>query len=138
MTPYGGEGTQNGKLALAALYNNGCYVQGGGIMTPPAFGTLGNTNGSTFLGPGYRNMDFSVTKRWKMWERYSAQFRVEFFNVLNHPHLLGEPLSANPAAGPNGGFACSCGTPDGAPGHLNPVLGSGGPRHIQFGLKLGF
>ena len=136
--PYGGSGTTNGKLALASLTRQGCYVQGDGILTPAAFGTLGNTNGNTFLGPAYRNMDLSVTKVWKVGERYSAQFRTEFFNVLNHPHLIGTPLSTNPIDGTNGQFACSCGTPDGAPGHLNPVLGSGGPRHIQFGLKLKF
>jgi hypothetical protein len=136
--PYGGAATQNGQLALAALNRFGCYVSGTGVLTPAAYGTLGNTNKSTFIGPGYKNIDFSVTKRWTVGERYSAQFRAEFFNVFNMVNLLQEPLDSNPMAGPNGGFACSCGTPDGAPGHLNPVLGSGGPRHIQFGLKLGF
>jgi hypothetical protein len=125
-------------LALASLTNFGCYVQGAGILTPAAYGTKGNTNGSTFLGPSYANMDFSVTKNWKLKERFGAQFRVEFFNVLNHPHLEEGPISLDPTDGPNGQFGCSCATPDGDVGHLNPVLGSGGPRHVQFGLKLSF
>ncbi len=136
--PYGGAGTTYGKLAIASLTNFGCYVRGSGILTPPAYGTLGNTNNSTFLGPSYTNVDFSVTKNWKFKERYGAQFRVEFFNVFNHPHLEESPVSTNPVTGPNGSFGCSCATPDGDVTHLNPVLGSGGPRHIQFGLKLSF
>jgi hypothetical protein len=70
----------------------------------------------------------------------SAQFRVEF-NLFNHPNL------ANPyggAVGSNIGddasishsFGCGCGTPDIING--NPVLGSGGSREMQLGLKLTF
>jgi hypothetical protein len=39
------------------------------------------------------NVDFSVFKSFMFKERYSAQFRVEFFNLFNHPVL------ANPTAG---------------------------------------
>jgi hypothetical protein len=136
--PYGGAGTLAGKLALASLNNFGCYAQGAGILTPAAYGTRGNTNNSAFLGPRYTNMDFSVTKNWKLKERYGAQFRVEFFNFLNQPHLEEGPISTNPVVGAGGQFGCSCATPDGDVTHLNPVLGSGGPRHVQFGLKLSF
>ncbi len=33
-------------------------------------------------------MDFSIFKNIRMTERISAQFRVEMFNVLNHPSFL--------------------------------------------------
>jgi hypothetical protein len=39
------------------------------------------------------NVDFSVFKSFMFKERYSAQFRVEFFNLFNHPVL------ANPYGG---------------------------------------
>ena len=39
--PYAGN-TQLQRLAVAALTNAGCYVQGGGVLTPPAYGTVGN------------------------------------------------------------------------------------------------
>ncbi len=44
------------------------------------------------------------------------------------------PTSTNPSAGLTGGFGYATNTPD----STNAVLGSGGPRHIQFGLKLTF
>ena len=32
----------NGALAVASLYNNGCYVSGNSVITPPAYGSVGN------------------------------------------------------------------------------------------------
>jgi Carboxypeptidase regulatory-like domain/TonB dependent receptor len=134
--PYAGN-AQFTALADAALTNYGCYAQGGGFLTPPAFGTIGNAGRNIFRVPNYYNVDLSIGKEWKFKERYSAQFRAEFFNVLNRADF------AVPAANSGGldpgaasQFGCACATPD-VQGN-NPVLGSGGPRHIQFGLKLLF
>jgi len=106
---------------------------GGGVQTPPAYGTIGNASRNVFRLPHYFNADFSVSKEWKFKERYSAQFRAEFFNIFNWT-TFGPPPTLDPGAGAGGQFGCSCATPDVA--GSNPVLGSGGPRHIQFGLKL--
>ena len=133
--PYTGNANLTG-LALASLNNIGCYItQKGGILTPPAYGTVGNANRNVFRAAPYHNIDFSVAKQWKFKERYTAQFRAEFFNVFNLVNLSG-PSSSSPEAGATGMFGCGCATPDVAGN--NPVLGSGGPRHIQFGLKLGW
>jgi TonB dependent receptor-like, beta-barrel len=135
--PYGGSGTPLGQVALAALANLGCYAQGGGILTPPAYGTVGDASRNMFRVHPYYNVDFSVTKDWKFTERFSAQFRAEFFNFFNWGNF--EPpaaLSAGVDPGANAQFGCACATPD-VQGN-NPVLGSGGPRHIQFGLKIAF
>ncbi len=119
------------SLALAALANGACYIQNGGVLTPPAFGTVGNAGRNFFRGQPYRNLDLSVSKNWKFRERYSAQFRVEFFNFFNRTDFAA-PASTDPTS--PSGFGYSTNTPDSG----NPVLGSGGPRHIQFGLKLAF
>ncbi len=86
-------------------------------------------------------MDFSVAKIWTLKERYSAQFRVEFFNLFNRTDFAipgsgggGGNAGSDPSKGLSGGFGYAQSTPD----QGNPVLGSGGPRHIQFGLKLNF
>jgi hypothetical protein len=126
-TPYTGN-AQLMASAAAALAANGCYAQNGGVLTPPAFGTVGNASRNLFRSPKYYNVDFSVSKLWKIKERYSAQFRAEFFNLFNRADFP-VPTVIDPTKGQ---FGCSCATPDNA----NPVLGSGGPRHIQFGLKL--
>jgi hypothetical protein len=135
VAPYAGN-AQVQSLAVASLTNLGCYVQGGGVLTPPAYGTIGNANRNLFRGPSYSNVDFSVSKDWKFKERLTAQFRVEFFNLFNRADFSSTPSSQN---GSSVGldpevaqFGCSCTTPDVA----NPVVGSGGPRHIQFALKL--
>jgi hypothetical protein len=90
-----------------------------------------------FRGAPYYNVDMSVAKEWKFKERYSAQFRAEFFNLFNRADF-GLPGTGSTGLDPgsNQQFSCSCATPD-VQGN-NPVLGSGGPRHIQFGLKLLF
>jgi hypothetical protein len=93
-----------------------------------------------FRDAGFRNWDLSVSKNWKIGERLTTQFRGEFFNVLNHPNFA-NPAGANVAYGFNdpsvpGSFGCGCATPDVAA--ANPVVGSGGPRAIQLGLKLLF
>jgi hypothetical protein len=130
--PYGGPSTTNGQLALAALTNAACYIQNGGVLTPPAYGTVGDTGQGVFAGPNYRNVDFSVSKLWKLKERYSAQFRLEVFNLFNRADFSAP--GSNPSSGASGGFGYATSTPD----STNAVLGSGGPRHIQFGLKLAF
>ena len=85
-----------------------------------------------FTGQSYDNVDFSVSKLWRLKERFTAQFRVEFFNLFNRSDFAAP--GTDPSKGSSGGFGYAKNTPDSA----NPVLGSGGPRHIQFGLKLAF
>jgi Carboxypeptidase regulatory-like domain/TonB dependent receptor len=132
--------TANGTLALASLTNFGCYATGGGMLLPPAFGTLGNAGKGIWRGPGFHNWDFSVTKAFKFGDRLTTQFRAEFFNVLNHPEFVnaaGGPahfLNNDPSSGAGMGYGSN--TPDVAA--TNPVFGSGGPRSIQLGLKLIF
>jgi hypothetical protein len=131
--PYAGNPT-NQALALDALTNLGCYMENGGILTPPAYGTIGDAPKNFFRGPAYYNVDFSVAKIWKIRERYSATFRIEFFNLFNRADFT-TPTGTDPAAG--GNFGCTCTTPDGA-GFTNAVLGSGAAREAQLGLKLAF
>ena len=136
-SPYGGSGTTNGQLALASLANSACYDQNGGILTPPAYGTIGNEARNMFRSQPYYNVDLSISKLWRFNERFSAQFRAEFFNLFNRADFstpAPNSASADPSGGSTAGFGYAQSTPDTA----NPVLGSGGPRHIQFGLKLTF
>ena len=125
--------------ATDSLNAFGCYAQGQSVMIPPAFGTQGTMGRNIFRDTGFRNVDFSVAKNFKWGESFAAQFRIEFFNVFNHPNF------ANPFGGQNGwahndpsagSFGCSCATPDVAAS--NPVIGSGGSRAVQLGLKLTF
>jgi outer membrane receptor protein involved in Fe transport len=133
--------TALGQGAVNTLTNVGCYVSANGksVMLPPALGTVGNAQRNMFRDLGFKNWDVSVIKETKIKERLTAQFRAEFFNVLNHANFSDPNGPANagfndPSTGQTGNFGCGCNTPDqSAP---NPVLGTGGARSIQLGLKL--
>ena len=135
------DGASNGANT-EALNLFGCYVVGNSMMLPPGIGTFGTMGRNTFRDFGFRNADFSAVKNFKFGERLGMQFRAEFFNIFNHPNF------ANPFGGQNGwghndpsspgpcGFGAACATPDVAA--ANPVIGSGGNRAVQLGLKFTF
>ena len=132
-----------GQLAVASLANLGCYAVGSSILIPPAFGSYGTMGPRIFRGLPYFNVDLSITKTWTWRERFKAQFRAEFFNVFNHPNLsnpFGGPGGDNTYTDPSGDAGVLFGlrpeTPDVT--SSNTVLGSGGPRAIQLGLKIIF
>jgi hypothetical protein len=118
------------QAAIDQLGTFGCYVQGGTAITPPAPGNFGNMRRNVVYGPGFVNLDFSVIKDFKFGDRFSLQLRGEFFNVLNHPNFADPDHDLSD--GPTLGLAQF--TPDIFAS--NPVIGSGGSRHVQVGTKI--
>jgi hypothetical protein len=53
----------------------------------PAPGTFGNASRDSLIGPGLTDVDLSLTKNATIHERLRAQFRVEYFNILNHTNF---------------------------------------------------
>ena len=92
---------------------------------------LGGTNQTTTT-PGLKTFDFSAFKALQLNERFSLQFRAEFFNILNHTNFNA------PNFGGNGVVAIA------NSGNFNNAnfgeIGSTrtNPRQIQFALKLYF
>ena len=142
--PFFADGTQNAACAAHALASQlqqfGCFAKGNSVIVPPAPGTFGSMGRNIFRSPGLAAWDLSVGKDWRLAERAKVQFRGEFFNALNHPNFAnpyganftyGRVDPSNPAQ-----FGCSCATPDVA--DANPVIGTGGPRNIQLGIKVIF
>ena len=113
------------------LADFGCYVQGSAILTPPAAGTFGDLGRNTFHGPALKNWDFSLSKAWRIRESLKLQIRGEFFNVVNHPNFDRNSILTDMTERTGLGHVRA--TPD--VGVDNPVIGSGGSRHIQLGLK---
>jgi hypothetical protein len=89
-------------------------------------GQLGNVGRNSFIGPGQWFYNTSVQRSLKFKERSSLTFRMELFNVFNHPNLftdtIGSPNSYS-LADPN--FMNVAGTID-------------GNRQIKFWLKFAF
>jgi hypothetical protein len=120
-----------------------------GYINPLAFatpaGNFGDLGRDAVYGPGFWNIDFSLTKDTKLTERLNLQLRAEFFNIFNHPQFALPGGVITPAAGSGltlqqalaqcpGCFSTQ--TPDVAQG--NPGLGGGGPRVLQFAARLQF
>ena len=86
-------------------------------------------------GPGFWSVDMSVAKRQQITEGISAEFRAESFNIFNHP-AFAQPSTNVTCSATTCNFGLVSATPDVAA--TNPVLGSGGARRFQFGVKLIF
>jgi len=112
---------------LLAAATPGCIPYTGNAV-------LGFRPGTT-VGPGFHRLDFSAFKAFQLSERFSLQFRTEFFNILNHPNFNAPNFGGNGvvAISNSGNFTSSnfgrIGSTRDAPYD---------PRQIQFALKLLF
>jgi hypothetical protein len=104
-----------------------------GCITPSTLaGYLGGYN-TTTTGPGFHRLDFSTFKAFQLNERFSMQFRAEFFNIVNHPNFNA------PGFGGNGVVAISNSTNFNSSnfGEIGSTRDAPyDPRQIQFALKL--
>ena len=127
-------GGQNGANQLAGPleFDLGCYVSGNTVITPPAPGAQGDMGRNIFRGPAFANWDFSLSKMWKINSRVNLQFRGEVFNILNHSNFDVFTMNTDLSSPSSVGLVVF--TPDVAAS--NPVIGSGGSRHIQLGAKI--
>ena len=121
----------NGKLNF--YKNPGALTQPAPCTTLPCpLSTLGGAPDQV-AGPTFKRLDFSTFRNVKLNERFSLQFRAEFFNILNHPNFNA------PNFGGNGVVAIS-----GSGNFTSSTFGEIGstrdapydPRQIQFALKL--
>ena len=84
------------------------------------FGTAyGNLGRNVIRQDGFKNFDVGITKRSKITEKTSLEFRSEFFNLFNHPNF----------SAPDNNFSSTT---------FGQVLSARDPRFIQFGLKFLF
>jgi hypothetical protein len=101
----------------------------GGPFGDPGAGNLGNIGRNSFHGPAGFYSDLSVSKRFRVTERVSAQFRMDAFNVFNHPVYA---FSAN-----NGATTCIDCT-GGTNGDITSLEGGTTMRELQFALRFDF
>jgi hypothetical protein len=80
---------------------------------------LGTCSRNPVRGPGFQDADLALIKRTPITERFSVDFRAEFFNLTNTP-----PLGAPNAVAGSAGFGS--------------ITAAGDPRVVQLALKLNF
>jgi TonB-dependent receptor-like protein len=98
----------------------------------PAAGTLGTCGRDSGRGPNFQQLDLNIVKEFKFASGSRLQARWEIFNLTNHVNLGGF-LSTSTRSSSFGKIGS---TPDVDRG--NPVLGTGGPRAMQWAMKLLF
>ena len=76
-------------------------------------GTIGNAPIGDCEGPPSRTVDASLAKNVKITERVNAQFRIDAFNLFNHPQYSNPGKATNDGSFPIGFSAQNCvpGTP---------------------------
>jgi len=122
----------------AAIYNNGRGCPGGRAVNPNAFtdvfaGLTGNAPRNFVRGFGAWQMDLAVRRDFPIHENLKLQFRAEAFNIFNHPNFG----TVNPNFGQST-FGQATATLANSLGVLSPLYQMGGPRSVQFALKLLF
>ena len=107
-------------------------------FSAPAYGTVGNLGRDTLAGPNFANLDLSLLKSSQVTEHVHAQFRAEFFNILNRTNFA----TPNPvvfSSGPTQGTTANQNTiPVASPTAGVITATANNSRQIQFGLKLLF
>ncbi len=117
----------NGK----SLLTNGGALSG---FADPGLNAIGNRGYDSFRGPRFFGADASLAKNFTFTERVKLQFRMDAYNVFNHP-----VLGFNQNQGGSGTCIDCSGNglikdieADSSPGSPN------GMRQLQFGLRLTF
>jgi carboxypeptidase family protein len=135
----------SGPIRVTGKPSSGQWIANPEVFSSPGVG-FGNLRRNSVYGPGFTNVDFSVAKNTKIREKMNLQFRVDAFDLFNHPNY-GQP-------GPqSGGSLVAVLTPGvvGPPPTGNqfttfstigstrfPTGDSGSSRQLQVALKLQF
>lgn len=135
----------------ATVYENGLSCPGGRAINPHAFASppidpntgnplrLGNAPRNFVRGFGMWQMDVAIRREFHITDALKLTFRAEAFNVFNHP-IFGtiDENFCDPGPGTQCTFGQSTATLNSSLGVLSPLYQAGGPRSMQFALKLGF
>ncbi len=119
--------TPSAAFAVPCTFNSTPTAPGGGTyLIVPGSCHPGDLGRNAIVGPDFLNTDFSVTKNTKITERFNLQFRIEMFDIFNHPNFGNPVLTATSAS-----FGQIQST-------RFPTGDFGSARQIQFALKLVF
>lgn len=107
-----------------------------GPFCPAPAGQQGNLGRNSLRGFPFNQIDFALRRQFNLSERVHIQFRIEAFNLFNHPNFALPENSLTSALFGRSTRTFASGLSSGA--GLSPLYQVGGPRSMQFALKLGF
>jgi hypothetical protein len=105
----------------------------GGPFTNASSGQIGNAGYNSLRGPAGFYSDLSVMKNFAITERFKAQFRMDAFNVFNHPVYA---FSGNNGA--NNCIDCQNTVLSSNNGRITDIEGGTTMRELQFALRFTF
>ena len=128
------------KWQLGPQETEEIFAKGAGVMTPADAGTFGNMPRNLFRGPGLEAWDLSGVRGWRITEKAKLQFRGSSSTcstIRTSPTRYGAKFHRGPGRPlkPRAVRLCLC---NARRADANPVIGTGGPRNIQLGIKAVF
>jgi len=111
---------------------------GGKSLNPAAFtvppsGSQGTEGRNDISGFGLTEVDFSAARDFPIAGRVHLKFRVDAFNVVNHPNFTNPTARVQSPSTLQSQRMLNQGL-----GGLNPIFQEGGPRSLQLALRLTF
>lgn len=139
INPYSGKAVPGGKLLNYAAFT-----------APPAQNGQQLRQGDSPMN-GYRlfglaQWDIAASRAWKVWKEADLVFRIDAYNVVNHPNFADvnsawSATNASTFGASTETYASLYGAPASAAGETGQQLGvfqNGGPREIQLSMKIRF
>lgn len=131
----GGRIINNTVPTAAQIAGAGCAPAGtakGPFCTPPT-GQFGNLGRNQVRGLGAWQTDFALRRQFKLTEKVNLQLRAEAFNIFNHPNFGAISTTLTAA-----NFGQATNMLNRQLGGISQLYQIGGPRSMQFALKLQF
>jgi hypothetical protein len=131
----------------SSAYPGGKSINPAAFVPPPSGVEQGDLGRNALRGFGAWQADFALHRDFHLSEHTSLQLRGEAFNLFNHPNFAtltggaGHPQTISYSSGLYGVSQSSLAgglSPSGTLGQLNQLFQIGGPRSLQFALRLAF
>jgi Carboxypeptidase regulatory-like domain/TonB dependent receptor len=125
-------------------YPGGKSINAGAFSQPANDAEEGTLGRNVLRGFPAWQIDFALHRDFRLTERTALQFRIEAFNVLNHPNFANPGLPGDPTDVSLIGYLRRSNNTlanvlaPGVPGQLNSLFQIGSPRSIQLALRLSF
>ena len=109
------------------------FFNPGGVSAPTGTQLFGNSGRNNLRGPSFGQFDLAAHKRFDLRERYSLEFRLEAFNVLNATNYISPTANIGTVNSNTGVF-----TPNASFGQFSGATSVYPSRQVQVALRFAF